>query len=333
MPRGIHQWAQADRYAIAARYTEDRVFWKPATYSIISEDGEVGVEFPLIQFISGKIARYSNSLQSLPFIYRLLSFVILFLGFYRLLNKQLAQQRWWVRYLTAVFLFSSPVLLFYGHNFSPDALSLAFILLGMSYLRKIDEQVNWPLIACLGLAAAIKTSAGIYLIGYAAYALWTQRKVLNTALLKSLGLITAVLVITGLYAKFLIIARNQALWSTLFLAQTNQISSIGDILDLLKALWRWKYEYLNGLQWSFALLVFLFVIIKKRLNLKGDFKILYLLWFAGILAILWLFGKQFVNHDYYALATFLPPAYSTLFKIDESHKLEQLDCRNSTGLK
>ncbi|MFY0643366.1 MAG: hypothetical protein JXR19_02760 [Bacteroidia bacterium] len=306
LPRGVHQWAQADRYAIAARYMEDRSFWEPASYSVISDDGEVGVEMPLIQYVSGKLAYWTKSQNKLAFFYRFLSFLILFIGFYRLLERRLKKQKWWVKMAVAILFYSSPILLFYGFNFSPDALSLGLILLGMSFLDQKTDKVNWPLITSFGLAAAIKTSSGIYLIGYAAFLLWTHRKKLNKPVVTSLGLIAFIGALLAYYAKSQIINRNEELWSTLFLASTNPISNTGDFLHMLKGLWYWKYEYLNGIQWSISILIVLYVLVVKRSFKYTNIKLLYTIWFIGIVAILWLFGNQFVNHDYYALATFMP---------------------------
>ena len=86
LPRGLHTWAQSDRYSIAWHYMNGTPFFSPRTHCLESKNGRVGVEFPLVQFISGRIARSVNQ-DRLPVIYRFLTALILFSGFSLLLSS------------------------------------------------------------------------------------------------------------------------------------------------------------------------------------------------------------------------------------------------------
>src|SRR4051812_10252475 len=53
LPMGVHEWAQADRLAIAYRFFDDGMnFFRPATFNMEPSDGVVGVEFPIQAYLA-----------------------------------------------------------------------------------------------------------------------------------------------------------------------------------------------------------------------------------------------------------------------------------------
>ena len=111
-PRGIHQWAQADRLAIAERFTENRSVTNPATLSMKSDDGRVGVEFSGYQYLIAQPFKWGLNHNYLPFIYRFLTFSIFFSVFFMLVFKLLKNEGFWFKIATFIGLFSSPILLY-----------------------------------------------------------------------------------------------------------------------------------------------------------------------------------------------------------------------------
>ena len=308
LPRGVHQWAQADRYAISARFADNQPFTKPATYSIISDNGEVGVEYPLIPYVAAKIAIWVQAEDQLAFIYRFLTFSLLLIGLYLLVFEILKGRSFITQIASFVLLFSSPILLFYGYNFLPDAAALGLVLWAMSLIIKnTDANFTW-IVFLLGIAALIKTSSAIYLIAFGGY-----NFIVNSSQFKSRRFIARnlsillVLALISYYDYYYIIQRNKELWSTLFLSQGNPISSFSDLFAVLNGMWHWKLEYFNMVQWIvliIALIAAFYYWLKEK---KGHrLRVFFGLSLLGVLGILWLFGLQFINHDYYFLASFMP---------------------------
>ncbi|MBR9859657.1 hypothetical protein GYB22_02705 [bacterium] len=107
------------------------------------------------------------------------------------------------------------------------------------------------------------------------------------------------------YDYFYIYQRNQNLWSTLFLSQTQAISSFSELLAVFRSFWHWKFEYLNFAQWLLVILGLISFL--RSIRDKNKDRLLVLIIIAlGYLGFIVLFGKQFIYHDYYALATFGP---------------------------
>ncbi len=164
--------------------------------------------------------------------------------------------------------------------------------------------MNYQLLICLVLAAFLKTTAGLYAIAYALFLVWKYRKgYLHTKFILSSIVLLIAAVFIYFYLSQLVIERNKSLWSTLFLASSAKIESFAQLTEVLKALWRWKLEYLNPYQWIVISLAIIWTFYTKRR--LGDFAF-YLIITSGVLGVLYLFGAQFINHDYYALASFMP---------------------------
>lgn len=304
LPKGVHQWAQADRFAMAERFTEDRGFFHPATYSLISDDGEVGVEFPLLPFLAGKLSKWLQLNAYLPLIYRILTFGLLLWGLLSFIQTHL-RASWLEQMIAGVLVLSSPVLLFYGYNFLPDAAALGLVLWSFSYTER--QEIKWFIasLALLTLATLLKTSSGIYLLAYVgAYIFKQDDLTVNRGKVFRLAAFVLCIAIIATYDYFHIYIRNQQLWSTLFLSKTNRISSGDELMGFLSAFWSWKFEYLNIVQWLIVLAAAFAFLYKMKSKESSNH--LYILWIGGLISIAYLFGVQFINHDYYILATFMP---------------------------
>ena len=59
LPRGIHEWAQADRLALAISFYDNGMhFFRPQTLNLSALDGVVGVEFPLMAWLAARAYRF-----------------------------------------------------------------------------------------------------------------------------------------------------------------------------------------------------------------------------------------------------------------------------------
>src|SRR5687768_6673094 len=82
LPRGIHEWAQADRLALAIQFYDTGFnLFKPTTFSLIPIDRVVGVEFPVQAYISALLGLVFGR-DSISVIYRTLNIFMTLTGFY-----------------------------------------------------------------------------------------------------------------------------------------------------------------------------------------------------------------------------------------------------------
>ncbi len=306
-PRGIHQWAQADRLSIAERYIEGRGLNDPATLSMKTEDGKVGVEFSGYQYVLAQVVRAGFNKAYLPLLYRLLTFVIFFTAFFFFVFKSLKEENLLYRMALFVGLMSSPILLYYSYNFLPDILALS-ILLVCFYLVNKDLRSNYIWVVLLsGLALLIKTSSGIYFISfYAIYFLASFKKWDKLFLINTL-LFFAIAGGVAYYDYVLVNLRNQALNSYVFLSGTRPAQSMQEFWNVFDTASRFLKEYFNAAQWTvFWLAVGFYLFRIKKIKLKDYRFQLVILLTLGLLSIIALFGVQYKDHDYYVLGTFMP---------------------------
>jgi hypothetical protein len=306
-PRGIHQWAQADRLSIALRYIEGRPLNDPATLSMKTTDGKVGVEFSGYQYLIAQVVRAGFNPEYLPILYRMLTFVIFFCSLFFLLFKILDQED--VVYGMAIFvgIISSPILLFYSYNFLPDILALSLLLWCFYFIHTNFTKHIIVIILLSGLSLLIKTSSGIYFISfYAIYFLsswkkWNGKFVFSTILF---------LLIAGgvtYYDYVLVNLRNQELNSYVFLSGTRPAANMVEFWNIFDTAERFLKEYFTGAQWGVFWIVVGYHLYRiKRISIKSKYTQLLGFLFLGLLSIIILFGVQYKDHDYYVLGTFMP---------------------------
>jgi hypothetical protein len=135
-PFSKHVYRQSDSYAFALNYYyENNKLLEPSVLCVIEDKGGRAVsEFPGLYFITAKIWKLTGINPLVP---RLLNLLILFLGLfflYKLTFKILKDHYWAV--LVSLFMFSSPLLGYYGFNFLPNIPALGIALIASYYYYK-----------------------------------------------------------------------------------------------------------------------------------------------------------------------------------------------------
>lgn len=316
-PRGIHQWAQGDRLSITERYIEGRGLFDPATLSMKSDEGKVGVEFSGYQYLIAQLVR-SNIVDRayLPFISRFISFLFFFTIFYLIGRHYLKEENLVGQITTLGALLTSPIILFYSYNFLPDILALGLVLWGLFLFDKGLDKNIFKILLILGLALFIKTSSGIYFIAvFAVFFLIHIRKP-NKKLF--VGLLVFLLIAVGVaYHDYVLInLKNKKLYSYVFLSGTRTVRNWAEFWEIFTTARRFKMEYFTGIQWVVLLSILGYSLTKiKRWNKDKNYQRLCVLVLIGLLAIIVMFGVQYKDHDYYVLGTFMPLILFTSFKV------------------
>lgn len=365
-PRGIHQWAQSDRLAIALRYIDGNELTDAATLSLKTEDGRTGVEFSGYQYAIAQLVRAGIvPVQFLPLCFRITTFTLFFISLFVLVFSLLSKEKHIYKALVLVGVLSSPLLLYYSYNFLPDVLGLSLLLFCLYLFNNNHQKYIYHILIISGLSLLIKTSSGIYFISFMAiYFLqfWTFKNKKHTILslvavllvfitllaykrenflsivpyiASALGLLYLAVLLVLKNKRFTIASllfitigslvayydvvhvsqRNTYYYSFVFLSSTMEVQSFDEFFQIFNTASRFKSQYFNGAQ---RFLIFILSIVAllnvKKISLKNKNTQLVLLVCAGLLAIILLFGVQFMNHDYYVIATFLPIALYLILK-------------------
>jgi MFS family permease len=127
-PDSFHTWRQTDCTSLALNYHQlDMPFFQPRLHNLAGNEGRSIGEFPIVYFMVGKLYDIFGPHE---FIFRLVSFLIFFIGLFYLfkLGMVLFESVFYSLALVVV-AFSSPLIAFYAISFIPDvhALSLSYI--------------------------------------------------------------------------------------------------------------------------------------------------------------------------------------------------------------
>lgn len=137
-PQSIHQWRQADCLQIAHNYlTDSWNFFSPSIHNYFSDNetsGKTIGEFPILYYFVAILWKIFGEHE---FIFRVINLVIFFCGLFALysLLKNLLNNTFWSIVIT-LFLFTSPILIFYSNNFLTNVPSFSFVLIGWYYFYK-----------------------------------------------------------------------------------------------------------------------------------------------------------------------------------------------------
>jgi hypothetical protein len=316
-PQGIHDWAQADRLALAIGFYDNGMnFFLPTTYNQYSVNGITGVEFPLPAYLAalgGKLLGRDSISIAFRFIDTLvacISLIFLYLACYKR-TKDFAFSMF-----TPLFLFCSPIFIYYTCSYIPDATAVAIIFIAFYFmLQYLDHYTTKPLLiglALLTLATLIKTSTGIYLIAYGGYILLQRagsyrhhKKSQNVIILIAIASAFSIPVGYYFYNQYL----NHTYHSTVFLAKANPFVSYKAFQEYIDVNFKklWMREYMELPQYLvLAVVIAVGLPLLKSVRAGSSHLWLLLLFLLGTLCMGYFMGGQLFFHDYYVLSIFMP---------------------------
>ncbi len=309
LPLGVHNWAQSDRYSVAVKFLEHNDILKARTHNLGSVDGRCGVEFPLVQFIAAKLANVFGE-NSLPMLFKVLNFSILFFGFIYFIFQW--QGNWLINRIIGSSILFSPMLFFYAYNFLPDTAGLGFLLFSFGffvkyYHNKHQKDFTFSLIFA-GLATLVKTTCGISLLAMlGAYFLYFLKKKDLKRIASTVVHGIILLSVIYIYDYFFFHKVNEDFYSRVFMSVNHPIESLHDLNNVLKGLLYWFGQYLTIPQLFLLVTLIILYVITPKSNVSKLLPTLFIgIYLIGLLAFLGLMGKQFINHDYYFIASFTP---------------------------
>lgn len=316
LPRGIHEWGQADRLSLAISFYDNGLrFFRPQTQNLMSIDGVTGVEFPLLPYLAALSAKLLGRDSLVP-CYRALTASLAWLSYFSLFRLVFERTRQFVAaLLPGVFLATSPVFAYYAGNFLPDPAGASVSVVAAYYLLRYAQRQRFrDLVRAIGvftLATLLKTSAAGYLLAalgtvllwtYLQPAVLTRRQKLSFLAL-SAGSI-ALVVGYALFNRYL-----NAVYGSMFLAQTMPIETEQQYQFVMRRIREvWWAEYFTPAH--YGLLIVSLVIgglrLPRLVRTEGLWVAQLALAGAGGLIFFLLLGRQLADHDYYVLAPYWP---------------------------
>lgn len=312
-PFGLHYIRQTDSLAFVDNYLLfDHGFWEPATYNLLSKNGNGASEFPIMYYITAQV---SDLLGIDSILLKWVHLLVITLGVYALYRSCRLFQSVLMSFSITLLSISSTIFFYYAYNYLPDAPALGFIYIGNYFvLRGVKEKsTNYFLIISsfvfLTLASLIKAYFGIYLISGAVTLLyfgWRQKDatILRTSFAAStFGFLVTIAWV--LYVSNFNKENQNDYFLTSILPIWNCTSNeIKTVLDYINNYWLNKVLYPSS---RHVVIICLLCYAAIEVVLKRFTCIT--LWLGmtilGLLAFFILMFRQFQDHDYYFLV-FLP---------------------------
>lgn len=317
-PYSIHAWRQADCLSFTLNfYKENLKFWEPAINGLGGEGhGRTVSEFPIIYYIVAQLWKVFGQKES---IFRLVNITIVFFGLFNLhrLGKSILKDTYF-SIAIPLFLFTSPVLVYYTNNFLADAPAFGLALSGCYYLYRYltlsDNKAKWFALVFFLLGGLVKISSLLIffsLTGALFIEFLINYKHIDKIKLKNLligfFLITILIGIWYMYARSYNIKNN----------------TVGFFLQNIFPIWeldaqKRKYifdclyfsllpSFFNRVAFATIVLLFISMLIFYR---KVNRFLLYvcIFCFLGMVTYFFLFFQAFDVHDYYLtnLIIFIP---------------------------
>jgi 4-amino-4-deoxy-L-arabinose transferase-like glycosyltransferase len=317
LPRGIHEWAQADRLALAVSFYDHGMnFFRPQTFNITSIDGVVGVEFPLIPYVAALAGKLTGR-GSIVLWFRALTVGTTVWGCYYLFLLVFERTKQFVAaLLPGVFLATSPVFAYYAGNFLPDPVGVAITLVAFYYLMQYQRHATYRhLVLGIGLftlASLTKTSSAIYLVAaIGAVLFWSYLSPSVLTLWQKIGFLGMCAFSVAAIGGYILFNRhlNETYGATIFLAKAMPFENQQQY-DMVwtRIVTGWWYEYFTKAHYIVLQLSAVICLVSLPRIIRRDW-----FWMAQLLLAAvggWMFfrlmGLQFADHDYYVLAPFWP---------------------------
>jgi len=312
-PQSVHTWRQTNGLSMTQIYYQYHApFLEPEIHNQISDDGLSGKtagEFPLIYFLVAKAWEIAGKSE---WLFRFFHFLILLAGsflLFRMMEKLTGNSI--MAGFVSMLLLTSPMIIFYGPNFLPDAPSLAFVLCAWYFTHSFVQTRKmgslWLSAMFFFLAISLKITAATSFIALGGWVL------LETLLYPSEKRIFRFRMIH--YLPFFVVVGTLALWYGYVYHYTGvhkgsfsymgiwpvwkmtgeQFHRITDTLDKI-----WFREFFWPPLQYLTLAVWLFLLTQWR-RLHPICRYLLIIMPLGLAGILALWFQVLEGHDYYMI--------------------------------
>jgi hypothetical protein len=338
-PVSVHQWRQTDCLSLADNYYEGNWnLFSPSLHLLFSDQessGKSAGEFPILYYIVALLWKVFGKHE---FIFRLLTVSISFAGLFSLfkLSYSLLKDLFW-SLATVVFLFSSPIYVYYSNNFLINVPAFSFMLIALWFFHQFwqtgkNNQLYLSMLFFL-LVGLLKIST---LMSFVIIGLIFLLETLNYVKFKTKGRVFTQPLKQG--ASFLVVIAGVVIWY-LYASHYNSVHGGKYTLNYIQTYWSTGLDQIHAALKSLknfivfqvmSLPSFLYIIL-CLLYLVANFRKLEMIWriaipvlMIGYYCFIMLFFYSLNSHDYYHIDFLIIPlvihlAFLRFLHLKEEH--------------
>jgi hypothetical protein len=309
-PTSIHEWRQSDAWSMTLNYYRESLgLFDPKIHLQYSIDGKAVGEFPIIYYLNAMVWKVTGPT---PITLRIVTLIFVFWGLNALykLSKSLLKSSFQAS-LIPLFVFASPIFVFYANNFLVNIVALSLVFVSWYYTYKLcflqyKTRTLLLVICVLSFALLLRPTM---ILGYLPllYPLVLSLKT-KSQQIKIRDLLLIVFVPIGLGLAWILYMKNynSTHHSIYFLSTIRPIwdanNTAGIWMEFTLNIWR-QFIY----QPVFYLLLIGFVVALFKKNAKSGHWFLFV--FLGMLVLFSVYFiawyQNFNVHDYYFLEFYL----------------------------
>lgn len=335
-PQSTHKWRQSDCASLALNYYENGMhFLQTETHNLTSDGGTTGKactsEVPVLYYTVAALYKAFGYHDS---IYRIFNTLLFFLGLFYLFRifRYLLKDKFWAIAL-ALFLFTSPVLVYYGNNYLSNSSALAFAMVGWFYFIRFyfEAKPKWFYVsmAVFLLAGALKVTAlfslfaiaGILTIEWLGIMKIFHGNHCRKNMWRYLIPIFVILLIIGAWlwhAHYFNHKHGCTYFSTnIFPIWDLSKVEIIEVLERIRKVWFAEYFHISA--FIFIGCCLLFILIHYKKNQKFLISSILIVMFEILVYSLLQFWT-FADHDYYTINMYILPVLILISTFDVLHR-------------
>ena len=313
-PGSVHQWRQADCLSLADNYYQGNWnLFQPSLNILFSDNessGKSAGEFPLLYYFVAILWKLFGKHE---YIFRLVTIAISFAGMFALfkLSFGILKDYFWALF-SVIFLFSSPIYVFYTNNFLVNVPAFSVMLIAVWYFYRFwQSSENKFLYLSMGfflLVGLLKIST---LLGFVVVGVLYLADVSGLVRFKAEGklfrqplrqLIPLVAVLAGVAVWYAYVRHYNKIHGgvyTLNYIQSYWVSSKAQIASSLKSLKNFiVFQVLSIPSYIYLILCLIYLIMNYR-KVAGVWKVALPLLLFGYFVFIMLFFYSLDCHDYY----------------------------------
>jgi hypothetical protein len=313
-PQSVHTWRQTNSLSVTQMYYQYNLpFLQPEIHNQLGDDGmsgKVAGEFPVIYYFVAKVWQLFGKAE---WSFRLIHLLLIFTGIFLLFRMLIPITGNAARAgFASMLVFTSPMFVFYGPNFLPDAPALAFTFIAWFFLYRFIQRRKdlflWLSAIFFFLAISLKITTATGLI---AIALWMiiervlikpDKRIFNFGFRQYTPFIISILLVFCWY--FYVYYFNNlhkgefshfGIWPVWDIS----VSKMEQILDVTRKIYLREF-FSPQLQFSTVLIwLFMLLNIRKLPTFSAFMLVVMPLSFAAVL-VLWF--QVLDGHDYYFIS-------------------------------
>jgi len=261
-PAFIHAWTQSERYALALGFLNNGFdFFHPCTFNLQTINGITRVDFPINEYIVALLMKLFGTTS--PAVFRIYSVVISNVGlvYLYLLAKRITGSEL-KSFVAVVFVFLSPVYVYYQAGFIPSVPAIAFVFAGcyyyFSYLESSRKKQFAVAVFFLLLASLIRIPFLIFLIAVVVHQTWNYLKQKKVNGFETVVFATAFLLF-GMYYRYNV--HLGRMYGSMFLDSFLPAKNFDDFKAVLSQIYEvWLLQYFTKAHYLLLLLCVLYSI-------------------------------------------------------------------------